>query len=60
MAEALRIRHPCGRVEVCINCLRDWNVSALAVVSESGYICPSCDAYIWSRAPGRRHENKSR
>lgn len=31
------------RHETCVVCGRRWIVSKLAVVPESGYVCPGCD-----------------
>ena len=35
------------RYEVCIFCRRRWNVSLLAEVPESGYVCPHCRGKLW-------------
>lgn len=31
-----------GRHETCRGCGFDWNVSTLAVIPKSGYLCPIC------------------
>lgn len=30
------------RYETCRQCGRSWNVSVLAVIPKSGYLCPQC------------------
>lgn len=30
----------------CVSCLRGWNVSVLARIPKSGYVCPHCESRL--------------
>lgn len=46
--------------QMCVKCGLEWNVSDLAVIPCSGYICPPCRRDKQEKEGGERNERRVR